>query len=143
MDRRHGWGCITTGPISWQVLAADRMGAPLGAEGERFIVKARCVAAVEGLGARFLADSLRSGFVTEAGPRDMPVGEAMAMTGHRTVATFQGYYQSAAIRRSTITQACELPVQRYVVQRLFHGQVDQAEPLLKLVSAQHGLDGEW
>lgn len=141
MDRRHGWGCITTGPISWQVLAADRMGAPLGAEGVRFIVKARCAAA--GLEGRFSAHSLRSGFVTEAGLRDMPIGEAMAMTGHRTVATFQGYYQSAAIRRSTITQACELPVQWHVVQRLFHGQVDQAEPLLKLVSAQHGLDGEW
>ncbi|MEB0060129.1 hypothetical protein [Variovorax sp. LG9.2] len=28
---------------------------------------------------------------TEAGLRDMPIGEAMAMTGHRTVATFQGY----------------------------------------------------
>ena len=86
------------------------MGAPLGAEGERFIVKARCVAAVEGLGARFLADSLRSGFVTEAGPRDMPVGEAMAMTGHRTVATFQGYYQSAAIRRSKMASMLDMPL---------------------------------
>ena len=68
------------------MLAGDRMGAPLGAEDVRFIVKARCAAA--GLEGRFSVHSLRSGFVTEAGLRDMP------MTGHRTVATFQGYYQS-------------------------------------------------
>ena len=98
---------ITTGPIFRRVLAGDRMGAPLGAEGVRFIVKARCAAA--GLEGRFSAHSLRSGFVTEAGLRDMPIGEAMAMTGHRTVATFQGYYQSAAIRRSKVASMLDTP----------------------------------
>ena len=67
----------------------------------------RCAAA--GLDGRFSAHSLRSGFVTEAGLRDMPVGEAMAMTGHRTVATFQGYYQSAAIRRSKVASMLDTP----------------------------------
>lgn len=45
-----------------------------------------------------------------------------------------------------ITQARELSgklVRRHVVQRLFHGRVAQAEPLLKVMNAQHGLDGEW
>ena len=45
-----------------------------------------------------------------------------------------------------ITQARELSVKlvrRHVVQRLFHGRVAQAEPLLKVMNAQHGLDGEW
>ena len=46
---------------------------------------------------------------TEAGLRDMPIGEAMAMTGHRTVATFQGYYQSAAIRRSKVATMLDSP----------------------------------
>ena len=49
---------ITTGPIFWRVLAGDRTGAPLGTEGMRFIVKARCAAA--GLEGRFSAHSLRS-----------------------------------------------------------------------------------
>ena len=46
---------------------------------------------------------------TEAGLRDTPIGEAMAMTGHRTVATFQGYYQSAAIRRSKVDSMLDTP----------------------------------
>ena len=71
-------------------------------------MKARCAAA--GLEGRFSAHSLRSGFVTEAGLRDMPIGEAMAMTGHRTVATFQGYYQSAAIRRSKVASMLDAPL---------------------------------
>ena len=98
---------ISSGPIFRRVLAGDRMGTPLGAEGVRFIVKSRCAAA--GLDGRFSAHSLRSGFVTEAGLRDMPIGEAMAMTGHRTVATFQGYYQSAAIRRSKVASMLDTP----------------------------------
>ncbi|WP_409054824.1 hypothetical protein [Variovorax sp. GrIS 2.14] len=55
------------------------MGAPLGAEGVRFIVKARCAAA--GLEGRFSAHSLRSDFVTEADLRDMPIGEMAATSG--------------------------------------------------------------
>ena len=39
-----------------------------------------------------------------------------------------------------ITEASKLPVQRHVVQRLFHGWVAQTEPLLKIVNAQHRLD---
>ena len=50
------------------------------------------------------------GLVTEAGLRDMLIGEAMAMTGHRTVATFQGYYQWAAIRRSKVASMQDGPL---------------------------------
>ena len=50
------------------------------------------------------------GLVTEAGLRDMLIGEAMVMTGHRTVATFQGYYQSAAIRRSKVASMQDGPL---------------------------------
>ena len=51
-----------------------------------------------------------SGFETEAGLRDMPIGEAMAMTGHLTVATFQGYYQSAAFRRCKVASMLHMPL---------------------------------
>ena len=54
---------------------------------------------------RFSAHSLRSGFVTKAGLRDKPI----AMTGHRTVATFHGYCQSAAIRRSKVDSMLDKP----------------------------------
>ena len=37
------------------------------------------------------------------------------------------------------TKACKLAVQRHVKQRLFHGHVTQAKPLLQKVDAQHGL----
>ena len=49
---------------------------------------------------------------------------------------------SALIRQSTHTgvQVGELAVQLDIVQRLFHGRIRQAKPLLKEVDAQHGGD---
>ena len=52
------------------------------------------------------------GLVTEAGLRDMPIGEATAMTGHHTVATFQGYYQSAVLCRSKEASMLDMPTAR-------------------------------
>lgn len=46
---------------------------------------------------KYGAHSLRSGFVTEGGRRGKPLGDIMAMTGHRNVATAMQYYQSGAI----------------------------------------------
>ena len=44
--------------------------------------------------------SLRSGFVTEAGKQAISLGETMAMTGHRSVQTVMGYYQSGEVSPS-------------------------------------------
>lgn len=46
---------------------------------------------------RFGAHSLRSGFVTEAGKKGKPIGDIMAMTTHKSIATAMDYYQSGAI----------------------------------------------
>jgi integrase len=46
------------------------------------------------------AHSLRSGFVTESGRQNIPIGEAMALTGHRSVQTFIGYYRSGEVSNS-------------------------------------------
>jgi integrase len=46
---------------------------------------------------QFGAHSLRSGFVTEGGRRGKPLGDIMAMTGHRSVNTAMRYYQAGAI----------------------------------------------
>lgn len=40
------------------------------------------------------AHSLRSGFVTECGKRGINRGDVMALTGHKSVAVFEGYYRS-------------------------------------------------
>jgi integrase len=47
------------------------------------------------------AHSLRSGFATESGRQNIPIGEAMALTGHRSVQTFIGYYRSGGGDAST------------------------------------------
>jgi integrase len=49
------------------------------------------------------AHSLRSGFVTEAGRQGVPLGEVMAMTEHRSVATVMGYFQAGALLESQAT----------------------------------------
>jgi integrase len=46
---------------------------------------------------QFGAHSLRSGFVTEAGRRNKPLGDVMALTTHRNVGTVMKYYQAGNI----------------------------------------------
>jgi integrase len=54
------------------------------------------------------AHSLRSGFVTEAGKQDISLGETMAMTGHRSVQTVMGYYQSGELSTSRAARLLDL-----------------------------------
>ena len=42
---------------------------------------------------RFTCTPLRSGFVTEAGRQQIPLGETMAVTGHRSTASLVGYFR--------------------------------------------------
>jgi len=53
------------------------------------------------------AHSLRSGFVTEAGKQGIPLGEIMAMTGHRSVQTIVGYYPSGELSTSRAARLIE------------------------------------
>ena len=45
----------------------------------------------------FGAHSLRSGFITETGRQGVALGDAMALSGHRTIAVAMGYYQPGAV----------------------------------------------
>ncbi len=45
----------------------------------------------------YTAHSLRSGFVTEAGKRSKPLGDIMAMTGHKSLKEVMRYYKSGDI----------------------------------------------
>ena len=57
-------------------------------------------ARLAGLEGNYGAHSLRSGFVTEAGRQNVPMREAMAMTGHRSLATFLRYFQTGAVQHT-------------------------------------------
>lgn len=48
-------------------------------------------------GEDFGAHSLRSGFVTQAGRSGVPLGEAMALSGHRSERIAGSYYQAGAV----------------------------------------------
>jgi integrase len=56
---------------------------------------------------KITAHSLRSGFVTESGRQNIPIGEAMALTGHRSVQTFIGYYRSGEVGNSAAARLME------------------------------------
>lgn len=49
----------------------------------------------------FTAHSLRSGFVTEGGKRGKPIGDIMALTGHRSVSQVMRYYQTGDIMNNS------------------------------------------
>jgi integrase len=72
----------------------NRVGPALLPGSVATIVKRR--ASMAGLEGNFGAHSLRSGFVTEAGKRGVPLPAVMAMTEHRSVASVIGYFQSGA-----------------------------------------------
>jgi integrase len=89
---------LTHGPIFRRVRRGERVGEPLMPAAVRDIVVKR--AAQAGLEPEFAAHSLRSGFVTEAARQSVPLGEAMAMTGHASPASLIGYFRAAEASRS-------------------------------------------
>lgn len=85
---------IQSGPIFRRVRRGGIVAEPLSPAAVRDIVKKRCKLA--GLDPAYSAHSLRSGFVTEAGRQHVPLGETMALTGHRSVASLLGYFRQDA-----------------------------------------------
>ena len=88
---------VTSGPI-FRRIYKSRPGGPLSGQAVWLIVKRR--AALAKLEGDFGAHSLRSGFVTEAGRQAVPLKDAMALTGHRSLMTFLRYYQSGTVQSS-------------------------------------------
>lgn len=85
---------IKAGAIFRRVRRGDLIGEPLSPSAVRDIVKKRCLLA--GIDEDFSAHSIRSGFVTEAGRQQVPLGETMALTGHRSTASLVGYFRRHA-----------------------------------------------
>jgi integrase len=89
---------VKTGGIFRRVRRGGAIGEPLSAAAVRDIVKKRCRLA--GISEEFSAHSLRSGFVTEAGRKGVPLGETMAMTGHRTTASLVRYFRTGVAQEA-------------------------------------------
>lgn len=93
---------VKTGAIFRQVNKVGAVGRPLSPAAVREIVISRC--ALAGVEGDYSAHSLRSGFVTEAGRRNMPPAEAMKMTDHKSVAVFMGYFQAGDVMLSEVAR---------------------------------------
>ena len=88
---------VRKGAIFRQVVRGKAT-EPLSAQAIYRMVKQR--ARLARLDGAFGAHSLRSGFVTEAGKQQVPLGEVMQLTGHKNVATTLRYYQPGAAGQS-------------------------------------------
>ena len=92
----HAWldaAHLTSGPLFRRIRGADVVAEPLTAQAVRNIVRDRARRA--GLDPdTYSAHSLRSGFMTEAGRQHVPLGEAMALTGHKSVAVALKYFRA-------------------------------------------------
>ncbi len=89
---------LTAGPVFRAIGKGGKLRGPLSASAVRAIVKERSLLA--GLAGDFSAHSLRSGFVTEAARQQIPLGETMAMTGHRSVPTVMRYFRAGSVAQS-------------------------------------------
>lgn len=89
---------LSQGPIFRAISKSGKVIIDSGISDKQIsrIVKLRCKKAGYNP-SEFTAHSLRSGFVTEGGKKGKPIGDIMAMTGHRNVNQVMKYYQSGSI----------------------------------------------
>ena len=92
---------IIEGPI-FRRLWRNRIGPSLSGASVASVVKRR--AKLAGIEGDWAGHSLRSGFITEAGKRKVPLGDVMALTEHRQAATVMGYYRSGELFESEVGQ---------------------------------------
>jgi site-specific recombinase XerD len=88
---------VTSGAIFRRVRKTKAV-EPLSGQAVSLIVKRR--AQLASLTGDFGAHSLRSGFVTEAGRQNVPLGEAMGLTGHRSMQTFLRYFKLGTVQNT-------------------------------------------
>lgn len=100
---------IEQGPLFRRIRRGNVLGEPLAAAAVRDIVRYR--GELAGLAPAYSAHSLRSGFVTEAGRRNIPLGETMALTGHTSIATVMGYFHAGALGQSRAARLLDEPAQ--------------------------------
>lgn len=90
---------ITEGAI-FRRLWKSTVGPGLSAAAVAEIVRKR--ARLAGLDGDWAGHSLRSGFITEAGRKNIPIGDVMAMTDHRKVDTVLAYYRAGHLEQNEV-----------------------------------------
>lgn len=97
-------GAVTEGAI-FRRLWKSKVGPGLSAEAVASVIQKR--AALAGLEGDWAGHSMRSGFITEAGRKNIPVGDVMAMTEHKKVETVMGYYRSGELATNAVGNLLE------------------------------------
>jgi len=98
---------IVAGNLFRAVDRSGGMSAKISEKAVARIVKKRVQLA--GLDAeKFAAHSLRSGFVTEAGRKGVSRNDAMALTGHKSSAVFDGYYEAGAVAKNKAARLADI-----------------------------------
>ncbi|HSD40083.1 MAG TPA: site-specific integrase [Rhodocyclaceae bacterium] len=91
---------VSSGAIFRRVRRGGVIAEALNPAAVRRIVMNRAkLAGLEELG--YSAHSLRSGFITEAGMQNIPMAEAMALSGHASTAVALGYFRAGNVLTST------------------------------------------
>jgi len=90
---------ITEGPI-FRRLWGTTVGPSLNGASVAEVVRRR--ARLAGIDGDWAGHSLRSGFVTEAGKQNVPLGDVMAMTDHRKVDTVIGYFKAGQLSQARV-----------------------------------------
>jgi integrase len=98
---------VSKGPL-FRKVRGNRIYGPLQAGAVREIIRNRSRLSGQPLGS-LSAHSLRSGFVTEAARQGISLGETMKLTGHRSVQTVMGYYQSGEVSVSRAARLLDAP----------------------------------
>jgi integrase len=87
---------ITNGKLFRSVSKGSQIGEKITDVDVNRVVKKRCEMAGYDR-TQYSAHGLRRGFVTEAGKQGCPLGDTMALTGHRSVPIAMQYYESGAV----------------------------------------------
>ena len=98
---------IASGPLFRRIRKDTVVAEPLSPSAVRKIVQERCRLA--GLEGNFSAHSIRSGFVTEAGRQNVPLGDTTAMTGHASVTTVMRYFRSGQATTGRAARLLDAP----------------------------------
>lgn len=91
---------ISEGKIFRSVSKGGKIGESLSGVDINRIVKKRCKMAGYDP-ALYSAHSLRSGFITEAGRQRCPIGDAMALSTHKSVAIAMFYYRAGTVTNNS------------------------------------------
>lgn len=106
---------ITSGAVFRRIRRGDIVGEALNPAAVRKIVMDHARQA--GLEEPYSAHSLRAGFMTEAGLQNVPLGEAMALSGHASIGVAMGYFRAGNVVSSSAARLFDTSPDQQLPQR--------------------------